>query len=45
MDGPPEHFEIVHYEPCSVIKCNKSGTTCTLVRLRDDSSAITGTLS
>lgn len=45
MDGSTEGFEIVHYEPCSVIKCNNSGTTYTLVGLSDDSSAVTGTLS
>jgi coatomer protein complex subunit gamma len=45
MDDPSEYFEIVHYKPCSVIKCNNSGTTYTLVRLLDDSSAVTGTLS
>jgi len=43
MDDPAEYFEIVHYEPYSVIKCNNSGTTYTLARLHDDSSAVTGT--
>ena len=45
MEGSTEGFEIVHYEPCSVIKCNNSSTTYTLVGLPDDSSTVTGTLS
>jgi hypothetical protein len=31
MDGSAEGFEIVHYTPCSLIKCKDSGTTYTLV--------------
>jgi len=45
MDGSGEGFEVVHYTPCSVIKCNESGTTYTLVKLPDDSSAVTGSLT
>ena len=45
MDGSGEGFEVVHYTPCPVIKCNESGSTYTLVRLPDDSSAVTGTLT
>lgn len=45
MDGSTEGFEVVHYEPCSIIKWNSSGTTFSLVRLPDDSSAVTGSLS
>ena len=45
MDGSGEGFEVVHYSPCAVIKCNDSGTTYTLVKLPNDSSAVTGSLS
>lgn len=45
MDGSGEGFEVVHYTPCSVIKCNDLGTTYTLVKLPDDSSAVTGSLT
>jgi coatomer protein complex subunit gamma len=45
MDGSAEGFEVVHYTPCSLIKCNEMGTTYTLVKLPDDSSAVTGTLA
>ncbi|CAF4275639.1 unnamed protein product [Rotaria sp. Silwood2] len=45
MDGSAEGFEIVHYTSCQVIKCNDTGTTYTLVKLPDDSSAVTGTLA
>ena len=45
MDGSAEGFEIVHYTPCPVIKCNDIGSTYTLVKLPDDSSAVTGTLT
>ncbi|UJR34986.1 hypothetical protein I4U23_027765 [Adineta vaga] len=41
MDGSAEGFEIVHYTPCQVIKCNDTGTTDTLVKLPDDSPACT----
>ncbi|CAF1553059.1 unnamed protein product, partial [Rotaria sp. Silwood1] len=45
IDGSAEGFEVVHYTPCQVIKCNDTGTTYTLVKLPDDSSAVTGTLA
>ena len=45
MDGSAEGFEVVHYTPCQVIKCNDTGTTYTLVKLPDDSSAVTGALA
>ena len=45
MDGSAEGFEVVHYTPCPVIKCNDMGTAYTLVKLPADSSAVTGTLS
>jgi coatomer protein complex subunit gamma len=45
MDGSTEGFEVVHYTPCQVIKCNDTGTTYTLVKLPDDSSAVTGGLT
>ena len=45
MDESAEGFEIVHYTPCPVIKCNDIGSTYTLVKLPDDSSAVTGTLT
>ncbi|CAF0898652.1 unnamed protein product [Didymodactylos carnosus] len=38
-------FEIVHYTPCQVIKCNDMGTTYTLVKLPDDPTGVTGTLT
>ncbi|CAF3417823.1 unnamed protein product [Rotaria socialis] len=44
MDGLAEGFEVVHYTPCQVIKCNDTGTTYTLVKLPDDSSPVTGTM-
>jgi coatomer protein complex subunit gamma len=45
MDGSAEGFEVVHYTPCQVIKCNDTGTTYTLVKLPDDSSAVSGALA
>lgn len=45
MDGSAEGFEVVHYTPCPVIKCNDMGTAYTLVKLPDDSSAVTGALA
>ncbi|CAF0951751.1 unnamed protein product [Adineta steineri] len=45
MDGSAEGFEVVHYTPCQVIKCNDTGSTYTLVKLPDDSSAVTGALA
>jgi coatomer protein complex subunit gamma len=45
MDGSAEGFEVVHYTPCQVIKCNDTGITYTLVKLPDDSSAVTGALA
>ncbi|CAF4682438.1 unnamed protein product [Rotaria magnacalcarata] len=45
MDGSAEGFEVVHYTPCQVIKCNDTGSTYTLVKLPDDSSAVTGSLA
>ena len=45
MDGSADGFEVVHYTPCSLIKCNDMGTTYTLVRLADDASSSTGTLT
>ena len=33
MDGSAEGFEVVHYSPCHIIKCNDSSTTYTLVNL------------
>ena len=45
MDGSAEGFEVVHYTPCPVIKCNDMGTTYTLVKLPNDSSAVTGVLA
>ncbi|CAF2999241.1 unnamed protein product [Rotaria sp. Silwood2] len=45
MDGSTEGVEVVHYTPYSLKKCNDMDTTYTLVKLPDDSSAVTGTLS
>jgi len=45
MDGSNDGFEIVHYTPCPIIKCNDMGTSYTLVKLSDDSSAVTGSLT
>ncbi|CAF1563692.1 unnamed protein product, partial [Rotaria sp. Silwood1] len=45
IDGSAEGFEVVHCTTCQVIKCNDTGTTYTLVKLPDDSSAVTGKLA
>ena len=45
VESSVDGFEVVHYVPCSVIKCNDTGTTYTLVRLPDDGCNVTGTLA
>ncbi|CAF4585217.1 unnamed protein product, partial [Rotaria sp. Silwood2] len=41
MDRATKWFQFVHYTPYPLIKCNDIGTSYTLVKLPDDSSAVT----
>ena len=45
MDGSVEGFDIVHYSPCPVIKCNDFGSIDTLVNLPTIRRLVIGTLS